>query len=415
MPTHPFLVGVDAISAGDSAWMLTATALVLLMTLPGLALFYAGMVRRKNVLATCLHSLVCCCVVTLLWVVIGYSLAFTPGAGGFIGGFERVLLHDMVYLKEAARLSVSHLAPTIPEPLFLMFQLTFAIITPALITGAFAERMRFSAMLAFIALWSLLVYVPVAHWVWEPSGWLAGMGALDFAGGTVVHINAGAAGLACAWMLGPRRGYGAEPFIPFNLGFTMAGAALLWVGWFGFNAGSALAADGRAAMAMLVTQVAAAVATLAWIGIEWISKGRVTLLGACSGAVAGLVAVTPASGFVGVGGALVIGLLAGIGCFWGATQLKRVLGADDALDVFGIHGIGGLIGALLTGVFNNPQLSGLKTDVATQAIAAFATLGYSLVASLALLKLIDVVIGLRVSVEQEEIGLDLGLHGEQVA
>uniref|UniRef100_UPI002E266456 ammonium transporter n=1 Tax=Derxia lacustris TaxID=764842 RepID=UPI002E266456 len=412
---RPHTVGFDAISSGDSAWMLVATALVLLMTLPGLALFYAGMVRRKNVLTLCLHTLACCCAVTLLWVVAGYSLAFTPGDTPFLGGWQRLLLHDLVYLKDAARLSVSHLAPTIPESVFVMYQLTFAIITPALIVGAFAERIRFGAMLAFLALWSLLVYVPVAHWVWEPSGWLASLGALDFAGGTVVHINAGAAGLACAWMLGPRRGYGSEPFVPFNLGFTLTGAALLWVGWFGFNAGSALAADGRAGMAMLVTHVAAAAATLTWLAIEWMAKGRVTLLGGCSGVVAGLVAITPASGFVGLGGALGIGVLAGIGCFWGATQLKHLLRADDALDVFGIHGIGGLIGALATGVFNAPALSGARTDVLTQAIAAFATLGYSLVVSLLLLKLIDLVIGLRVSAEQEDLGLDLALHGEQVA
>ncbi|WP_051378077.1 ammonium transporter [Derxia gummosa] len=415
VPTQPFVVGFDAISAGDTAWMLVATAFVLLMTLPGLALFYAGMVRRQNVLSVCLHTLACCASVTLIWAVIGYSLAFTPGGTPYIGGLQRALLHDLVYLKESARLSVSHLAPSIPEPVFLMFQLSFAIITPALIIGAFAERMRFGAMLAFLSLWSLLVYVPVAHWVWEPSGWLAGLGALDFAGGTVVHVNAGAAGLACAWMLGPRRGYGQEAFVPFNLGFTMTGAALLWVGWFGFNAGSALAADGRAAMAMVVTHVAAATAALSWMAVEWMAKGRVTLLGACSGVVAGLVAITPASGFVGVGAAMGIGLLAGIGCFWGATQLKRVLGVDDALDVFGIHGIGGLIGALLTGVFNDPHMSGLKADMLTQAIAAFATLAFSFAMSVVLLKLVDLAIGLRVSEEAEDTGLDLALHGEQVA
>ena len=412
--TAPYITTVDKISAGDTAWMLTSTALVLLMTIPGLALFYSGMVRKKNVLATTLQSFVICAMVTVVWVVIGYSLAFTPSVSPYIGSLSRVFLDGMTFDKVQNLISVSHLAPTIPESVMVMFQLTFAIITPALITGAFAERMRFSALAIFMVLWSVLVYAPVAHWVWEPTGWLAAMGALDFAGGTVVHINAGAAGLVCAYMLGKRQGYGRELFFPNNLVYTMMGASLLWVGWFGFNAGSALAADGRAGMAMLVTQVAAATGVLGWLFVEWVLRGRVSLLGACSGAVAGLVAITPASGFVDVKSALIIGAVAGVSCYWGATGLKRILGADDSLDVFGIHGIGGIVGALLTGVFATKQLSGLDVSLTTQAIGAFSTLIYSLVMSWIILTLIDWTIGLRVEPDQEQLGLDLALHGEQV-
>lgn len=413
-PTRPFMVPVDKLSAGDTAWMLTSTALVLLMTLPGLALFYAGMVQKKNALATALQSFAICCLVTIVWVLVGYSIAFTPGETPLLGGSSRVLLLGMNYLKDAGRVSVSHLAPTIPEPVYVMFQLTFAIITPALITGAFAERMRFGPMLAFMLWWSLLVYVPVAHWVWEPSGWLATMGMLDFAGGTVVHINAGAAGLVCAYVLGPRRGYGRKPFPPFNLALTLAGASLLWVGWFGFNAGSAGAADGRAAMAMLVTQVATATAAAAWMLTEWLVRSRVTLLGACSGAVAGLVAITPASGFVDVVGALAIGASAGLLCYFGATTLKRALKVDDSLDVFGIHGVGGIVGAILTGVFAQQALSGVTGNVMVQAAGAFATLAYSAAMTYVILKLLDWTVGLRVTQDQEEDGLDLAMHGEHV-
>jgi Amt family ammonium transporter len=296
-----------------------------------------------------------------------------------------------------------------------MFQMTFAIITAALIVGAFAERIRFGPMLLFITLWSLLVYAPVAHWVWEPGGWLAARGVLDFAGGTVVHINAGVAGLMCAWVVGPRAGYGKQPFIPFNLALTMMGASLLWVGWFGFNAGSAVAADGRAGMAMLVTQLATGTAALSWMMVEWILRGRPSLLGMCSGAVAGLVAITPASGFVDVGGALVIGLAAGIACYWGATGLKRMLGADDSLDVFGVHCVGGLVGALLTGVFASKAVSGAEGSVLTQAIGAFSTLIYSGAVSYALLKMIDFMFGLRINPNGEQDGLDLATHGERIA
>jgi Amt family ammonium transporter len=407
-------VPVAQISAGDTAWMLTATALVLLMTIPGLALFYAGMVRKKNVLATALQSFFVCALVTVLWVVIGYSLAFTPG-NPLLGGFDRVFMNGLTFDKVAGLVSTHYLAPSVPESVFAMFQLTFAIITPALITGAFAERMRFSAMVLFMVIWSLVVYAPVAHWVWEPGGWLAGLGALDFAGGTVVHINAGAAGLVCAFVLGRREGYGRESFMPYNLGFTLVGASLLWVGWFGFNAGSAGAADGRAGMAMLVTQVAAATAALTWMAVEMWMRKRATLLGACSGAVAGLVAITPASGFVDVSGALAIGIIAGICCYWGATGLKRALGADDSLDVFGIHGVGGLVGALLTGVLARPSIGGASGDLLIQAVGAFATLAYSAVMTWLILRVLDVLVGLRVSADQEYEGLDVSLHGEQLA
>lgn len=413
-PTAPFVTTADTINGGNTAWMLTSTALVLLMTIPGLALFYAGMVRKKNVLGTALQSFVICCIATIVWVVVGYSIAFTPG-NGFMGGFDQFMLKGLLFDNVDGKLSVSHVAPSIPESVWIMFQLTFAIITPALITGAFAERMKFGAMVAFITLWSILVYAPIAHWVWEPSGWLFKAGALDFAGGTVVHINAGIAGLVCAYMLGKRKGYGKEPFIPNNLTYTLIGASLLWVGWFGFNAGSAGAADGRAGMAMLVTQLATAAATLTWLGVEWLLRSRVSLLGACSGAVAGLVAITPASGFVGVGGALAIGIAAGICCYWGATVLKRMLNTDDSLDVFGIHGIGGIVGAILTGFFAKATFSGgVDASIGAQLMGVFATLLYGGVVSFAILYVVDKVIGLRVSEEQEQQGLDIAEHGEQV-
>ena len=411
--TAPYMTDMSTISAGNTAWMLTSTALVLLMTIPGIALFYAGMVRKKNVLATSLQSLTIVSISTILWVVIGYSLAFTPYSP-FIGGLDRIMLNGVDFNLVQQKLSVSHIAPSIPESVWIMFQLTFAIITPALITGAFAERMRFSAMILFMVFWILLVYVTVAHWVWEPSGWLAQLGALDFAGGTVVHINAGAAGLVCAYMLGKRRGYGREPFIPNNLMYTFIGASLLWVGWFGFNAGSAGAADGRAGMAMLVTQIATAAGALTWCLVEYLARQKVTLLGACSGAVAGLVAITPASGFVGVSGALMIGVLAGVCCYWGATGLKRLLKADDSLDVFGIHGVGGIVGAILTGVFAQKTLSGVDASVAIQALGAVVTFIYSALISFVILFILDKIVGLRVNEEQEQLGLDLAQHGEHI-
>ncbi|MDQ9171667.1 ammonium transporter [Oxalobacteraceae bacterium R-40] len=411
--TEPTLVNALQISSGDTAWMLTATALVLLMTIPGLALFYTGMVRKKNMLGTIVHSFVSVCIATVLWVMIGYSIAFTPGSP-YLGGFDRMMLEGMSFLKEAGQLTVHHLAPSIPESVFVMFQMTFAIITPALITGAFAERMKYSALLLFIAFWSVLVYAPVAHWVWEPTGFLAAMGVLDFAGGTVVHINAGVSGLVAALIIGPRLGFGKEPMPPHNLVLTVAGASLLWVGWFGFNAGSAVAADGRAGMAMLTTQIASAVAALSWMCAEWVRRDKPSVLGLVSGAVGGLVAITPASGFVGVSGAVAIGLAAGIACYWGATSLKAMFGYDDSLDVFGVHAIGGIVGALLTGVFAVKNIGGMDASLAKQAFGVVVTVLYSGVMTALILGMINALIGLRMTPEQEREGLDLELHGEHV-
>jgi Amt family ammonium transporter len=393
--------------------MLTSTALVLMMTIPGLALFYGGMVRKKNVLATLMQSFAITCVVTILWWLIGYSWAFTPGSA-YLGGSSRAFFNGMVFMHDANKVTVSHLGLTVPETVYAMFQLTFAIITPALIAGAFADRMKFSAMLVFMSLWSLLVYAPIAHWVWEPSGWLAVKGVLDFAGGTVVHINAGIAGLASCIVLGKRVGYGKEAMPPHNLVLTLVGASLLWVGWFGFNAGSAVAADGRAGMAMAVTQIATAAAALGWMFAEWIVKGKPSVLGIASGAVAGLVAITPASGFVGPTPAVVIGVAAGVLCFFAATSLKSALGYDDSLDAFGVHGIGGTIGAILTGVFASKEISGADGSVLTQLWGVGSTLIYGFVVSFILLKVIDMTMGLRVTEEQEREGLDISLHGERV-
>jgi Amt family ammonium transporter len=413
--TAPALVSADKLSAGDTAWMLTSTALVLMMCVPGLALFYGGMVRKKNVLATLMQSFACTCVVTILWWLIGYSLAFTPG-NSFIGGSTRALFNGMKYIHDDAgsKLTVSHLAPTIPETVYAMFQMTFAIITPALIAGAFADRMKFSAMLIFLAAWSLLVYAPIAHMVWEPTGWLNAAGVLDYAGGTVVHINAGIAGLASCLVLGKRLGYGREAMPPHNLTLTLIGASLLWVGWFGFNAGSATTADGRAGMAMLATQMATAAAALGWMFAEWFSKGKPSVLGIASGAVAGLVAITPASGFVGPSAAVIIGLAAGVVCYFAATSLKHLFGYDDSLDAFGVHGIGGILGALLTGVFASKEISGVDGSLVTQAKGVLTTVVYGFVVSYAILLLIDKLIGLRVTEEQEREGLDISLHGESI-
>src|SRR5881396_318195 len=413
-PTKPELVDGAKINSGDTAWMLASTALVLLMTIPGLALFYGGMVRKKNVLATVMQSFAITCLVTVLWVIVGYSIAFTKG-GQFFGSFDRLFLSGMLYQKEAAKLTVSHLGLTIPESVYMTFQMTFAIITPALIAGAFADRMKFSAMLWFMGLWSLFVYSPIAHMMWEStSGLWATQGVLDFAGGTVVHINAGIAGLVCALVLGKRLGYGKEAMAPHNLTLTLIGASLLWVGWFGFNAGSAVAADGRAGMAMVVTQLATAVAALAWMFTEWMVKGKPSVLGIASGAVPGLVAITPASGFVGVSGAFVIGIAAGVACFFAATTVKKAFGYDDSLDAFGVHCIGGIVGALLTGVFNVKEISGADASMLTQLGAVVTTLVVSGVGSFIILKVIDMVIGLRVSEEEEREGLDVSLHGERV-
>jgi Amt family ammonium transporter len=413
-PTEPTLIGADKISAGDTAWMLTSTALVLMMSIPGLALFYGGMVRKKNVLATLMQTFAITCLVTLLWWLIGYSWAFTPGSP-FLGSASRAFFNGMTFIHDPTnQLSVSHLALTIPETVYAMFQLTFAAITPALIAGAFADRMKFSAMLVFMAAWSLLVYSPIAHMVWEPTGWLNKAGVLDYAGGTVVHINAGVAGLASCLVLGKRLGYGREAMAPHNLTLTLIGASLLWVGWFGFNAGSAGAADGRAGMAMLATQLATAAAALAWASAEWISRGKPSVLGIASGAVAGLVAITPASGFVGPTPAVIIGIVAGVVCFIAATSLKHALGYDDSLDAFGVHGIGGIIGALLTGVFASKEISGLDGSVLVQLKGVAVTVIYGFAASYVILKVIDMTIGLRVSEEQEREGLDISLHGESI-
>jgi Amt family ammonium transporter len=400
-----------ALDSGDTAWMLTSTALVLMMTVPGLAMFYGGMVRKKNVLAMSMQVFATCCLVTLVWMVVGYSLAFA-GEGALVGDLSRLFLRGM---------TVDALSGTIPESVFMTFQMTFAIITPALITGAFADRMKFSALLWFMGLWGVFVYAPIAHWVWGAGGWVGGLGALDFAGGTVVHINCGIAGLVTALVLGRRLGYGSENMAPHNLTLSVIGASLLWVGWFGFNAGSALAADGRAGMAMAVTQIATAAAALAWMFAEWPSHGKPSVLGILSGAVAGLVAITPASGFVGPGGALVIGIVAGAVCFWTSTSLKRTLGYDDALDAFGIHGVGGIVGALLTGVFaleaigGTPGLlEGNPGQMLPQLYGVLATVIWSGVVSFVLLKVIDATLGLRVSPEIERDSLDLQLHGETV-
>lgn len=410
--SRPGPVDAASLDSGNTAWMLTSTALVLLMTIPGLALFYAGMVRRKNALTTMAHSFAAACVATLAWVLVGYSLAFTPGSP-YLGGLDRVLLSGLGLSLAEGTVTVHPVAPSVPESVFLMFQMSFAIITPALITGAFAERMKFSSLLLFTALWSVLVYAPVAHWVWEPGGWLAAHGVLDFAGGTVVHINAGISGLVAAMMLGPRVGFGREPMPPHNLVLTVTGAALLWVGWFGFNAGSAGAADGRAGLAMLVTQIAAASGALSWMLIEWLRRGKPSVLGLVSGAIGGLVAITPASGFVGIGGALAIGALSGMACYWGATSLKAMCGYDDSLDVFGVHAIAGIAGAILTGVFAVKSIGGVDGSVGTQAFGVVVTVIYSGAMTAVILAAVNLVVGLRATPEQEREGLDLALHGEQ--
>jgi Amt family ammonium transporter len=404
------------IDSGDTAWMLTSVALVLMMTIPGLALFYGGMVRKMNVLATVMQSFAVTCLVTVLWTVCTYSMAFTEG-NALIGGFSRFLLNGMTME------GVNDLAKTIPESVYMCFQMTFAIITPALICGALADRMKFSALLWFIGLWAICVYAPIAHWVWGPGGFLNDAGVLDFAGGTVVHINSGIAGLMAALMLGRRRGYPTEPMAPHNLVLSVIGASLLWVGWFGFNAGSATAANASAGMAMAVTQIATATAALSWMFVEWSLKGKPSVLGITSGAVAGLVAITPASGFVDPRGALIIGLAAGVICYWGTTGLKHALGYDDSLDAFGVHGVGGIVGAILTGVLavawvggdgHSGLIDGNPYQVVIQLYGIACTVAYDAIVSLILLKVIDLTIGLRVNTDTEREGLDLNLHGEVV-
>ena len=414
------LAAAPKFDSGDTAWMLTSSALVLMMTIPGLALFYGGMVRKKNVLATLAQSFGATCIITVLWMVIGYSLAFTnnahPGINQFIGSFNQFLLGRMGVN------AVSLLAPTIPESVYMFFQMTFAIITPALIAGALADRMKFSAFMWFMSLWLLLVYCPIAHWVWG-GGWLGAMGALDYAGGSVVHLNAGTAALVTCLVLGKRTGYGTENMAPHNLVLSLIGASLLWVGWFGFNAGSAVTSNVNAGMAMAATQIATAAASLAWMFAEWAVAKKPSVLGMISGAVAGLVAITPASGFVDPTGALIIGLIAGVVCYLSAVHMKRIFGYDDALDAWGVHGVGGALGALLTGVFASNAINSLGKgwlidgnfdQMRIQLYDVLGTFVYSAVVSYIILKVIDVLIGLRVSKEVEVEGLDINLHGETV-
>ncbi|KAA8732141.1 ammonium transporter [Acinetobacter qingfengensis] len=397
------------LDTGDTAWILTSTALVLFMTIPGLALFYGGMVRKKNVLGTMAHSLTAAAVVSIVWVVIGYTLAFDSG-NSFVGGLSKFMLSGI---------TPDALSGTIPEILFVIFQMTFAIITVAIISGSVADRIKFSAWIAFIAIWVIVVYAPITHWVWG-GGWLGSDGALDFAGGTVVHINSGVAGLVLAYMLGKRLGLGRESMAPHNLTLTVIGASFLWVGWFGFNGGSALGANGSAGYALVTTQVAAAAAAISWLCVECIVRGKGSVLGAASGAVAGLVVITPAAGFVDVTGALIMGLIGGVVCFWGISGLKRLLKADDALDAFGLHAVGGVVGAILTAVFASELIMGDKvpTDMAhqlwIQIEGVLATIAYSAVLTFIIAKVIDLVIGLRVEQDDERMGLDLSQHGERV-
>ncbi|WP_336169999.1 ammonium transporter [Acinetobacter sp. 161(2023)] len=401
------------LDTGDTSWILVSTALVLLMTIPGLALFYGGMVRKKNVLSTMMFSLSAAILVSLIWVIAGYSIAFS-GTGAYFGDLSKAMLNGVGF---------NALSGTIPESLFVIFQMTFAIITVAILSGSIADRMKYSAFMAFITIWVLVVYAPITHWVWATDGWLFKAGALDFAGGTVVHINSGVAGLVAAYMLGKRIGLGRESMAPHNLTLTVVGASLLWVGWFGFNGGSALGAGARASMAILVTQVAAAAAALSWLVVERMIRGKASVLGGASGAVAGLVVITPAAGFVGVGGALVMGLIGGVVCFWGITALKRLLKADDALDAFGLHAVGGIVGAILTGVFYSDEI--IKAASVTlaptfagqlwvQVEGVLATMIYSGVATFVILKVIDLVIGIRVNADDERMGLDLSQHGERI-
>jgi Amt family ammonium transporter len=405
----------EQISRGDTAWVLTSSALVLLMTAPGLALFYGGMVRRKNVLATLMQSFILAALVSIQWVLFGYSLAFSPGHFGFIGGLQWLGLCGV-----SANTAYAAYSPTVPHQAYMIFQCMFAIITPALITGAFAERMSFGGFLLFSALWATLIYDPLAHWVWGADGWLHQLGALDFAGGTVVHISSGTSALAAVLLIGRRRGYPREPMLPHNLTLTLTGAGLLWVGWFGFNAGSAVAANGLAVSAFVATNTGAAAATLSWMLAEWWAMGKPTVLGAASGAVAGLVAITPASGYVGPMPALIIGAVAGVVCY-SAVRLKARFGYDDALDVVGVHAVGGIWGALATGLFAsaivnpagaNGLFFGNPRQLLIQAIAVLASVGFAFVGSTILLKIVDAMVGLRVDDDAEEMGLDLSEHDE---
>jgi ammonium transporter, Amt family len=413
-PAAPAAAPASKIDKGDTAWMLTSSALVLMMTAPGLALFYGGMVRQKNALATLMQSFIIMAVISIQWVLWGYSLAFGPDKGGIIGGL------DWIGLRGVGAEPFDAYSKTIPHQVFMLFQMMFAIITPALITGAFAERKKFSAFLLFTVLWATIVYDPLAHWVWGDGGWLKKLGALDFAGGTVVHISSGVSALVCAVVLGRRKGYGHQPMQPHNLPMTVMGAALLWFGWFGFNAGSALEANGLAASAFLATNTAAAAAALGWMFTEWMARGKPTVLGAASGAVAGLVAITPASGYVGPVSSLVIGAVAGALCYT-ACNFKSKLGYDDSLDVVGVHGVGGTWGAVATGLFATKAVNDAGGDglffgnpgqLWTQIVAVLATYVLAIVATWVILKVVDAVVGLRVTDEDEVAGLDLSQHSE---
>lgn len=415
----PSVASAQELDTGDTAWMITATVLVLMMTIPGLSLFYAGMVRSKNVLSVMMQCFAIAGLMTIIWVVYGYSIAFDVtgmeegvfNISSIVGGLGNVFMSSI---------TVDSMSGTIPESVFATFQMTFAIITPALIVGAFAERMKFSTMMVFMGLWVTICYVPMVHMVWAgPGGLLWDWGVIDFAGGTVVHINAGIAGLVAAIMLGKRKGYPGTAMPPHNLTYTMIGAALLWVGWFGFNAGSAVSAGGSAGMAMLVTQVATATAAITWMTVEWIVHGKPSVLGIASGAVAGLVAITPASGSVGPQGALYIGIAAGIGCFYAATKLKRAMGYDDSLDVFGVHAVGGIIGAILTGIFTAEVFGGtgladgIGPQLWIQIKSVIFTVLYTGILSAAILKVLDMTMGLRVDEDEEQEGLDLAAHDER--
>jgi ammonium transporter, Amt family len=413
-PAAPAAAPASKIDKGDTAWMLTSSALVLMMTAPGLALFYGGMVRQKNALATLMQSFIIMAVISIQWVLWGYSLAFGPDKGGILGGL------DWIGLRGVGVEPFDAYSKTIPHQVFMLFQMMFAIITPALITGAFAERKKFSAFLLFTVLWATVVYDPLAHWVWGDGGWLKKLGALDFAGGTVVHISSGVSALVCAMVLGRRKGYGHQPMQPHNLPMTVMGAALLWFGWFGFNAGSALEANGLAASAFLATNTAAAAAALGWMFTEWMARGKPTVLGAASGAVAGLVAITPASGYVGPMSSLIIGAVAGALCYT-ACNFKSKLGYDDSLDVVGVHGVGGTWGALATGLFASKAVNDAGADglffgnpgqLWTQIVAILATYVLAIVATWVILKVVDVIVGLRVTDEDEVAGLDLSQHSE---
>jgi Amt family ammonium transporter len=409
-PAAPAAANKPAINGADTAWMLISTVLVLLMTIPGIILFYGGMLRTKNALSIVAHTLAATAFITVLWAACGYSIAFTAG-NGYFGDLSRLFANGLIGKNVGAHAA----APTIPESVFFLFQLSFAIITFALILGATAERMRLGVTVAFAALWSVIVYAPVAHWVWHPTGWLAKMGHMDFAGGTVVHIASGVSALVAAWVLGPRRGFGKEPMVPYNLMITVLGAGLLWAGWFGFNAGSAFEASTRAAGALLATQVAACSGAMFWGLCEYVRRGQWSVLGSFTGAIAGLIGVTPASGFVGIDGALIIGAVTGVLCFFSVVYFKARTGIDDSLDVFALHGVGGLVGTLMTPLMATAAVAPITATVWTNAIGALAVMAYAGAATWIILALIGLVMNLRVDAESEKVGLDVAQHGEMLA